>query len=183
MKIRDRIVRFTRVRAGDLAPHPRNWRVHPASQQEALRGVLSEIGYADALIARELPDGSLQLVDGHLRAETTPDMEVPVMIVDLSDEEAAKMLALHDPIGAMAETDAAMLAALSDSFETESEALSVLLDQMLDREIAAVPIDPPPEIAIPEVFQVVVECADEAHQREVFQHLLEDGFTCRLLNL
>ena len=34
---------------------------------EAVRGVLAEIGYADALLARELPDGSLQLIDGHLR--------------------------------------------------------------------------------------------------------------------
>ncbi len=61
-------------------------------------GVLAEMGYADALLARELPDGSLELIDGHLRAETTPDMEVPVLILDLDDAEAAKLLALHDPL-------------------------------------------------------------------------------------
>jgi hypothetical protein len=30
--IRDRIVEFRRVRAGELIPHERNWRQHPAEQ-------------------------------------------------------------------------------------------------------------------------------------------------------
>ena len=71
MQIRDRIKELRRVRARDLVPHEKNWRVHTKAQTAALRGLLSEIGYADALLARELPDGRLQLVDGHLRAETT----------------------------------------------------------------------------------------------------------------
>ena len=82
MQIRDRIKDFRRVRASELRPHPRNWREHPAAQREALRGVLAEIGYAGALLARELPDSSLELIDGHLRAETTPDQEVPVLVTN-----------------------------------------------------------------------------------------------------
>ncbi len=76
MHLRDRILELRRVPAKELAPHPKNWRSHPKRQQEALRGVLAEIGYADALLARETPDG-LQLIDGHLRAELTPDQAVP----------------------------------------------------------------------------------------------------------
>ena len=45
MQIRDRIVELRRVRAKDLIPHPRNWRTHPKRQQEALRGILAEVGY------------------------------------------------------------------------------------------------------------------------------------------
>ena len=82
MKIRDRIKQFRRVPAGRLRPNPKNWRTHPESQRNALRGVLAEVGYADALLARELPDGSLELIDGHLRAELTPEMEVPMTIVN-----------------------------------------------------------------------------------------------------
>src|SRR5437879_5041884 len=70
MKIRDRIKELRRVRARDLVPNPKNWRVHPKVQRRALRALLTEVGYADALIARELPDGRLQLIDGHLRADT-----------------------------------------------------------------------------------------------------------------
>ncbi|MCP4549634.1 MAG: hypothetical protein GY835_24530, partial [bacterium] len=57
MMIRDRIKELRRVKASELRPHPANWRTHPKAQQDALRGVLAEIGYADALLCRELPDG------------------------------------------------------------------------------------------------------------------------------
>ena len=110
MQIRDRIKDFRRVKASQLRPHPKNWRTHPPAQHDALRGVLAEIGYAGALLARELPDGTLELIDGHLRAETTPDMEVPVLVLDLDESEAAKLLALHDPLAGMAETNDEVLA-------------------------------------------------------------------------
>jgi hypothetical protein len=71
MKIRDRVKALVRVRAGDLLPNPKNYRRHPKAQADALRGLLSEVGFADALLARETPAG-LMLIDGHLRAETTP---------------------------------------------------------------------------------------------------------------
>ena len=105
MDIRDRIVDFRRIKASELRANPRNWRTHPPAQQAALHGILAEVGYVDALLARPLADGSLELIDGHLRAETTPDSLVPVLIVDLNDEEAAKVLATFDPLSAMAETD------------------------------------------------------------------------------
>ena len=131
MKIRDRIKELRRVRADRLRPHPNNWRVHPKGQQDALRGLLAEVGYADALLARELPDGTLQLIDGHLRAETTPEAEVPVLILDLDDREAAKLLALHDPLAGLAEADGDVLAELLDRVETENQAVRNLLDDIL----------------------------------------------------
>jgi len=48
MQIRDRIKELRRVKASELKPSPRNWRSHPQGQQDALRGVLAEIGYASA---------------------------------------------------------------------------------------------------------------------------------------
>ena len=65
MEIRDRIVELRRVPADQLRPHPRNWRGHPPAQRQALQGILAEVGFADALLARQLLDGSLQLIDGH----------------------------------------------------------------------------------------------------------------------
>src|ERR1700749_1368821 len=105
MQIRDRIRDFRRVRACDLRPNPKNWRTHPARQRDALRGVLAEVGYADALLARQLEDGSLELVDGHLRAETTPDVVVPVLVLDVSEEEADKILLTLDPLANLAGVD------------------------------------------------------------------------------
>jgi len=125
---RDRIRELRRVRARDLVPNPRNWRRHPARQAAALRSVLEEVGYADALLARELPDGRLMLVDGHLRAETTPDQEVPVLVLDVDEAEANKLLATLDPLAAMAETDKLALKDLASLIQTNSAELRELLD-------------------------------------------------------
>src|SRR3954454_19647745 len=105
MNIRDRVKELRRVRAGDLRPNPKNWRTHSKAQADALRGVLAEIGFASALLTRELADGSLMLIDGHLRVETLPDAEVPVLVLDVTEAEAAMLLATFDPLGAMADAD------------------------------------------------------------------------------
>jgi DNA modification methylase len=124
--IRDRIRELRRVRAKDLLPNPKNWRRHPKVQANALRDLLAEIGYSDALLARELPNGKLMLVDGHLRAETTPDFEVPVLILDLDEAEADKLLLTLDPLASLAESDSERISALLQSVKTDSPALEEL---------------------------------------------------------
>ena len=99
--IRDRVKELRRVPASQLLEHPRNWRRHPEAQSAAMRGVLAEIGFADAVIARETPDG-LMLIDGHLRRDVMGDQEVPVLVVDVTAEEADKMLLTLDPLAMMA---------------------------------------------------------------------------------
>ncbi|MCC6125809.1 MAG: ParB N-terminal domain-containing protein [Pirellulales bacterium] len=187
MHIRDRIKEFRRVRASSLRPHPRNWRTHPPVQRDALRGVLAEIGYAGALIVRELPDGSLELIDGHLRAETTPEQEVPVLVLDLDEREAAKLLAVLDPLADMAQPDGQALADLLAQVETENDAVRAMLDNLLanaDPPAALEETDSdPPEVAIPEAFQVVVECRDEQAQQELYERLAADGYKCKLITL
>ena len=132
MKIRNRIRELRQVRAGDLTPNPKNWRTHPQAQQDALKGILAEIGYADALLARELDDGSLMLVDGHLRAETTPEQEVPVLVLDISEAEADKLLLSLDPLAALAETNAVALDALLREVDTGSEGLQQMYADLAD---------------------------------------------------
>jgi DNA modification methylase len=127
--IRDRIVEFRRIPASQLLANPRNWRRHPARQKAALRGVLEEVGYADALLARHTPDG-LMLIDGHLRAETTPDQVVPVLILDVNEDEANKLLATLDPLTGMAETDKLALKDLAALIHTDSEEIRDLLNNL-----------------------------------------------------
>ena len=126
IQIRDRIKELRRVRAKDLLPNPKNWRRHPKAQVEALRDLLAEVGYADALLVRELADGRLMLIDGHLRAETTPNVEVPVLILDVTEEEADKILLTLDPLAAMAESDSERIQALLQTVRSDSEAVQLL---------------------------------------------------------
>ena len=132
MQIRNRVRELRRVKAADLVPNPKNWRTHPQGQQDALRGILAEVGYADALLARELPDGSLMLVDGHLRAETTPEQEVPVLVLDISEAEADKLLLSLDPLAALAETNAVALDALLREVDTGSEGLQQMYSELAE---------------------------------------------------
>jgi ParB/Sulfiredoxin domain len=128
MRIRDRIKELRRVKAKDLLPNPKNWRRHPKAQAEALRGLLAEVGYADALLARELPEGKLMLIDGHLRAETTPHMMVPVLVLDVTEEEADKLLLTLDPLAGLAQADAERIKELLATVRTDSEAVGALLE-------------------------------------------------------
>jgi hypothetical protein len=186
MNVRDRIKELRRVRAADLRPNPRNWRVHPPEQQAALRGVLAEIGYADALLARELADGTLMLIDGHLRAETTPDSVVPVLVLDVDEAEADKILLTHDPLAGMATVSQENLLALLDEVQTESAALRGLFETLaselpaadIEHDVAAAR-----DVSIPESYQVVVECRDEEDQRAVFEQMRSEGYRCRVLTL
>jgi len=132
MKIRDRIKELRRVKASELLPNPKNWRTHPVAQQDALKGILAEVGFAGAVLVRELDDGSLMLIDGHMRAETTHDQEIPVLILDVDEAESDKLLATFDPIAAMAESDAHALDALLRNVDTGSEALSKMLAELAE---------------------------------------------------
>ena len=133
MTIRDRIVGLQRVRAGDLVAHPGNWRKHPEHQNQALQGVLNEIGYANALLAYEGKNG-LTLIDGHLRAGLDKDQVVPVLVVDLNEKEANKLLVTLDPIGAMAETDTKALNALLEDITFDNEALNFMVENLANEQ-------------------------------------------------
>jgi hypothetical protein len=186
MQIRDRVKEFRRVRAKDLRPNARNWRVHPASQRNALQGVLAEIGFAGALLARELADGTLELLDGHLRAETLSDAMLPVLVLDLNDDEAAKLLATYDPISALAETNHAMLAELTQSLTLHSEEAQGVITKLLAQNPEIQPLAPEVgavESPLPASYQIVIDCENEAEQQVLYEQLTADGRECRLLVL
>jgi ParB/Sulfiredoxin domain len=187
MQIRDRIQELRRVRAADLRPNPRNWRTHPPVQRDALRGLLAEVGYANALLARELADGTLQLIDGHLRAETTPDAVVPVLVLDVDEAEADKILLTLDPLSCMATAAQERLDTLLSDVQTDSCAVRTMMDELAtkyrDADQLALAATERPEVIVPESYQVVVECCDEKEQKTIYERMRSEGYRCRVLTL
>jgi hypothetical protein len=132
---------------------------------------LAEIGYADALIAYETPDG-LMLIDGHLRAETTPDMDVPVLITDLDEDEANKLLITLDPLAIMATQDTDKLQALLEAVSFENYAVMDMLNALGDNTLDALKaISSPP--VLPDILGgdlgdnielCICECGHEHHR-------------------
>ena len=130
-----RVLELRHVPAAELHPNPRNWRTHPPEQQRALQSVLSEIGFAGAVLARLRDDGELELVDGHLRTNTAAPTDVlPVLVLDLNETEADKLLAVYDPLAGMATRDDAQLAALLDRIDTDNDELRTLLAEIQEKD-------------------------------------------------
>ncbi len=184
LEIRDRIRELRRVQASQLKPHPQNWRIHPQKQRRAMQGILREIGYADALLARELEDGSLELIDGHLRAETTPHQLVPVLVLDVDEREARAILATHDPLAGLADVDVAELDRLARQLDFRNPAIaSMLADVAAARDsanFAGAPADDQSD-ELTEKYQILITCADEAQQRALLARFNNEGLSCRAL--
>jgi hypothetical protein len=182
--IRDRIKEFRRVPARELLDNEGNPRRHPQAQRDALRGVLEQVGIADALVAyhSERHGGRLTLIDGHLRKQDF-DLDWPTLVLDVTDEEADLLLATHDPLAALAEYDRPKLDALLAGVRARSPALLDMLKGLARKagagagkgERQQAPVLPP------EKFEVLVTCRDEGDQREVFERLTGEGLKCRVL--
>jgi hypothetical protein len=183
VNFRNRIVAHVTVRAGDLVPHPNNWRLHPPDQRRALADSLAELGDIRSLLGYRLPDGRIQLIDGHLRRDLDPERTVTVELVDLSEEEAAKALLTLDPLAALAETDAKAVQTLRAGLRTESETLRGLWQALAqETDAARNALEPSGDLdAPPGRFLVLVECADEAQQVELLQRFGAEGLRCRAM--
>src|SRR2546425_1551326 len=128
--LRNRIAKHVRVRAGDLVPHELNPRVHSEAQRAALAALYDEIGFARSLLAYELADGRLKLIDGHLRAQMDPEQEVDVEVLDVSDAEARALLLAIDPLAQMAGYDSDTLEELRRITEQDSAAIKSLWETL-----------------------------------------------------
>jgi hypothetical protein len=186
--IRNRIRRHVRVRAGDLVPHELNSRRHPQAQRRALLALYQEVGFARSLLAYELPDGRLKLLDGHLRQGLDPDMLVDVEVLDVGDEEARKLLLSIDPLAALAEHDLGKVDELRRITTSPSDDLTNLWRFIGESEAAVEESleevrrrDPRPPAVPSEQYLILVECPDEATQLSLLERFQREGLSCRAL--
>jgi hypothetical protein len=185
--VRNRIKAHVRVRAGDLLPHEMNPRLHSEAQRAALAALYAEIGFARSLLAYELPDGRLKLIDGHLRQDLTPDMEVDVEVLDVSDAEARALLLSLDPLAQLADYDTTALDRLRALTSTSSDVVANLWASIgqagaaVEDALAAARSGQEQPASIPEQFLILVECADEPTQIELLQRFQEEGLKCKAL--
>lgn len=120
---KNRIIEQGQRPASDFKFNPNNWRLHPQTQRNALNDILSRIGWIQGVIITR--DGTL--IDGHARIEEAlkqgEETLVPFSMVDLSKDEEQTMLALFDPLGAMATADVEKFNELNGLLDLDSSAL------------------------------------------------------------
>jgi len=149
-KFANRIVGSGEESLDQIQFNPRNWRVHPLNQQNALKGVLEEVGWVQEVIVNKRTGN---LIDGHLRCQLAARegaKTIPVKYVDLSEEEEGLILSTLDPIAAMAATDKAKLDELFAGIETENADVLKMLDDIAEKERLEYakrdPVDAEPQI-------------------------------------
>jgi hypothetical protein len=180
--VRNRIKCHRKVRAGDLLAHEWNFRVHPAGQNAALAGIYQEVGFARSLLAYELADGRLKLIDGHLRRDIDPDMEVDVEVLDVTEEEARKLLLSIDPLASLAEQQEQFRQRLLEITPIRSTELQAALQASVDDLLKTRHTPPPGGFqTIKEQFLILVTCRDEKEQVELLRRFTEEGYTCKAL--
>ena len=126
------------VGEGDEAPdqllaNPLNWRVHPKEQVDALEGLLKQVGWVQRVIVNKRTG---HVVDGHARvalALRRSEATLPVLYVDLSEDEERLVLAAIDPIGGMAGTDQALLDSVLEGLVADDAGLQAVLDGLACR--------------------------------------------------
>lgn len=128
---RNRIVGSGEEPPDQLLANPVNWRRHPVSQRAALRGSLGTVGWVQQVLVNKRTG---HVVDGHARVEealTLHEPTVPVLYVDLDPEEEALVLAILDPISAMATRDDAQLTELLAGLTVDDAGLLALLADLV----------------------------------------------------
>ena len=132
MKYQNRIIGSGEEPLDQIMFNPRNWRIHPLHQQDALKGVLEEVGWVQQVIVNKRTGN---LIDGHLRCQLAAregNDTIPVVYVDLSEDEEALILSTLDPIAGMAATDKEKLDDLFRQFNSDNENVQKLLSEIAE---------------------------------------------------
>ena len=111
-----------------IKSNPLNWRWHPQHQRAVMNDILAEVGWVSQVIINRQTG---LLLDGHLRVEEAlrnDEQSIPVIYVDLAEDEERQLLATLDPLSALIETDDRKLDDLLQKINTNSEHIAMLLD-------------------------------------------------------
>jgi hypothetical protein len=180
--IRNRIKDHRRVRAGDLVPHEWNFRTHPDEQKDALWALYQEVGFARSLLAFELPDGRLKLIDGHLRRDIDPDMEVEVEVLDVNEDEARELLLSIDPLVSLGRMQEQLYERLRQTTATAQVDLERMWEEAARKSVEAMErFKKPIAQTVPEQYMVLVTCKDEKQQLELLERFGNEGLPCKAL--
>ena len=116
---KNRIIKFEMRAANTFAPNELNARLHPEQQRESLRASLNQVGWIAPVLENQ---STGKLLDGHARIEESlardENAQVPVIVLDVSEEEEKFILLTFDPIAAQAEYDQEILGYLLEATKT-----------------------------------------------------------------
>lgn len=131
---RNRIVGRGDERVDQILANPANWRTHPDVQTNEVEKSLETFGWVKDVIVNRRTG---HLIDGHDRvliAMRRDEETVPTTYIDVSLQEERVLLAILDPLAAMASRDTEKLQVLRDDIAVDMPGLELDLSAILARE-------------------------------------------------
>jgi hypothetical protein len=151
-----------------------------------MRATLNVIGWIDTIIVNQR---SQNMINGHMRVQIAledNEPEVPVLYVDLDDNEENMALATFDNLSAMAGTDRDLLTDLLEDIETSDPLMKNFLDAMKPGVIERAEPIPSMEYGNEDLgddrWLILVTCTSEDEQVELLSKFEMEGLLCRALS-
>ena len=137
----------------ELLPNPANDRDHGDRQRQTFRAVAEKVGFAGAFLAYRSPrnGGKLTLLDGHMRQqEVDQTKKYPVVVLELTDEQADAVLQTYDPITVLELARTKAQAMLDSVLAQRTAEASAAREQVLARQVET------PAVPVPQMTQWVL---------------------------
>lgn len=167
---------------GKLKPYDRNARTHPEKQIAQLRASLKNYGWTMPLLVRE--DGVLIAGHGRLEAAIQEGYKhAPVIVaIGWSEQQCREYTLADNRIALNSGWDGKKLGAELKELSLAGLDLKAIgfSDSELNR-FNPLNADGGPELQLKAVYQILIDCADEAEQLKILTALQADGTKCRAL--
>jgi ParB-like chromosome segregation protein Spo0J len=171
---------------GELHPHPDNAN---RGDLQAIRESIETNGFYGAIVVQKSTGFILSGNHRYEAAKSLGATHLPVITVEVTDQQARKILLADNRTTRLGDDDPEALTRLLQQILAGEDGLSGtgFTDedlQTLLESINASPTDltpPPEEHNYKEQYGVIVVCDDEKHQEETYNKLREQGFNCKVV--
>ena len=163
----------------------RNYRRHSEKNLSLIGKSLEDFGAGRSIVA----DSSGQVIGGNGTLREANKRGIPQRIIHTNGDEL--VVVVRDDIAP--DDPRRQKLAIMDNSTTDTSDFDLMMLQEdfsipeLDDMGIEIPEEKeekdPEEVAIEETYEVVIECANEEEQQEIFEKLTNEGMTCRLLTL
>jgi ParB-like chromosome segregation protein Spo0J len=178
-------VKITQKKVTELIPYVNNSRTHSDEQVAQIAASIKEFGWTNPILV----DGKNGIIAGHgrlLAARKLGHKEVPTIeLSELTDAQKRAYIIADNKLALNAGWDDEMLKLeiqqLNDlNFDLtllgfDEVELAKMFDEVVDEE--------PEGENYQEVFNIIVECSNEAEQEKIFNRLDSEGYKCRVQSL
>ena len=178
-------MKITQKKVTELIPYVNNSRTHSDEQVAQIASSIKEFGWTNPILV----DGKNGIIAGHgrlLAARKLGHKEVPTIeLSELTDAQKRAYIIADNKLALNAGWDDEVLKLeiqqLSDlNFDLtllgfDEVELAKMFDEVVDEE--------PEGENYQEVFNIIVECSNEAEQEKIFNRLDSEGYKCRVQSL